>query len=258
MIQVIIYAVTLLLILLLLNSFLNHICGFDSSGNYSKVIEGTLTIVFLYLLIIALSGQSIMLNGIPFADKLDQYCSILNMYKEDFSVFLLECVELISLTFIISFVSNLIPSTFGGTGFTGKIIKNIIVILLGLLVNNYLIGAMKETTILSLVVMALQCFLSGAAISVTPAMLIGKCLKMHQDSSVVTFLVEKLPQTKIGRALSTSATNSLILVFSIMLFESQFGSTSLLVNQFTDIILMFSPLVIMLIGIRLIIKSITK
>ena len=59
----------LVIALLVFNSLLNHICGTDSSGEYSKVIEGTLTIAILYLVIIGLFGNSLVQIGIPFVDQ---------------------------------------------------------------------------------------------------------------------------------------------------------------------------------------------
>lgn len=65
MIQVIILSGGLVVLLLILNSFLNSVCGLDSSGNHGKVLEGTLTITILYLVIITLFGNQLMPDGIP-------------------------------------------------------------------------------------------------------------------------------------------------------------------------------------------------
>lgn len=117
---------------------------------------------------------------------------------------------------------------------------------------------MKKTVFFSWVLTALQCFLSGTALAMTPAMLIGNLLQLDPQNGVVSFLVKKLPQTKIGKAMSTAATNSIILIFVIMIFESQFGSVGDLMSQVPVLISLFAPLLIMIIGIRLMIKSVTK
>ncbi len=258
MIQVIILSCILVLVLLILNAFVNSICGFDSSGEYGKVLEGSLTIAVLYLVIIGLFGSSLSLQGIPFVDKLDNYKSLTEMFKNALGVFVIECAELISLTFVISFVSNVVPGSLGGSGYTGKIIRSIVVALVGIIVNNYFISLVKETVFFSWAVAALQCFLAGTSLVLTPAMLIGSLLKMDPDSGVVSFLIKQLPQTKVGKSLSTATTNSLLLVFVIMIFESQFGSLTDLLRQVPAVISLFAPVVIMIIGIRLMIKSITK
>ncbi len=133
-----------MIVLLILNLFLDSICGFDSSGNYGKALEGTLVIFVLYFVIIALFGNQLMPEGIPFVDKLDSYQSITFMFNDKRSVFILECTELISLTFIISLISNYIPSSFGGSSIAGKVIRCIILVLIGVIINNYFFIYCKE------------------------------------------------------------------------------------------------------------------
>lgn len=258
MIQVIILSGGLVVLLLILNSFLNSVCGLDSSGNHGKVLEGTLTITILYLVIITLFGNQLMPDGIPFVDQLDDYSSLTFMFRVSPSIFILECAELISLTFVISLISSFIPSGFGGAGITGKIIRSIVLVLVGVIANNYFLAIMKKSVFFSWALTALQCFLSGTALAMTPAMLIGNLLQLDPQSSVVSILVKKLPQTKIGKAMSTAATNSIVLVFVIMIFESQYGSIGDFMSQVPALISLFAPLFIMLIGIRLMIKSVTK
>lgn len=258
MIQVIVLSVILVLLLLVLNSFLNSICGFDSSGNHGKVLEGTLTIAILYFVIIYLFGNQLMPDGIPFVDQLDNYSSITFMFKDSPGIFILECTELISLTFVISLISSFIPSGFGGDGFTGKVIRSVVLVLIGVVANNYFLALMKQTVFFSWALVALQCFLSGTALVMTPAMLIGNLLQLDPESNIVSFLVKKLPQTKIGKALSTAATNSILLLFVIMIFESQFGSIGAFMSQIPALISLFAPTIIVIIGIRLVVKAVTK
>lgn len=258
LIQVIVLSVILVLLLLILNSFLNYICGVDSTGNYEKVLEGTLTIVVLYFIIISLFGGHVISNGIPFVDQLDYYSSITYMFKESSTVFISECAELISLTFVISLISSYIPSNLGGNGITGAIMRGIVLALVGILTNNYFISFVKETPIFSWALTALQCFFSGTALVLTPATIIGRMLKLSPKSEVVSFLIEKLPQTKIGKAMSTAVSNAILLVLVIMIFESQLGSVGDLMSQVPVLISLFAPLLIMIIGIRLMIKSVTK
>lgn len=258
MAQAIILSGVLVISLLILNSFLDSVCGLDSSGNHGKVIEGTLTIAILYLVIVGLFGKQLFSDGIPFVDQLDNYPSLISMFKDSRSVFILECTELISLTFVISLISSLIPSGFGGAGVTGKILRSIALVLAGIIANNYFLSIVKGTVFFSWGIKALQCFLSGTALVMTPAMLIGKLLQLDPQNGLVSFLVKKLPQTKIGKAMSEAATNSIVLLFIIMIFESQYGSISSLVVNVPDLISLFAPIVITIIGMRLMIKSITK
>ncbi len=258
MIQVITMSCVLILILIVLNAVLNSICGLESSGESGKVLEGSLTIVILYFVIIGLFGSTLSVEGIPFVDQLDYYKSLSDLFHNNLKVFILECTELISLTFVISYVSNIIPSGFGGTGYSGKIIRSIVVALVGILVNHYFLLIVKQTFVFSWAVTVLQCFITGTSLVLTPAMIIGRILKLDPENNVVSFLVKQLPQTKVGKALSTATTNSLTLIFVIMIFESQCGSLSSILGQTPVLISMVAPLLIMFIGIRIIIKSITK
>ena len=199
-----------------------------------------------------------MPDGIPFVDQLDNYSSITFMFKDSPGIFILECTELISLTFVISLISSFIPSGFGGDGFTGKVIRSVVLVLIGVVANNYFLALMKQTVFFSWALVALQCFLSGTALVMTPAMLIGNLLQLDPESNIVSFLVKKLPQTKIGKALSTAATNSILLLFVIMIFESQFGSIGAFMSQIPALISLFAPTIIVIIGIRLVVKAVTK
>lgn len=255
MIQIIALSVGLVISLFILNSFFDHVCGLDSAGNFSKALEGTLTIVFLYLIIIAVLGAQLMSNGIPFVDQLDDSQSLTALFREKPSVFILECAELISLTFLISFITSLIPGNFGGAGLTGTIIRKIVLVLIGIIANNYFLAIVRQTVFFSWGITALQCFFSGTALLMTPAVIIGNLLHLDAKSKIVLFLVQKLPQTKVGKAMSTSASNSILLVLVIMIFESQFGSIVSVLSELPVLIAYFGCIALMIIGIRLMIKA---
>lgn len=251
-------SVILVILLILLNSFLNYICGMDSSGNHGEVLEGTLTIVILYFVIISLFGNQLISVGIPFVDQLDHNSSFIFMFKDSPTVFVFECAQLISLTFVISLISSYIPSNFGGNGITGTVVRGIVLVLIGIVTNNYLLSLVKKTALFSWALTALQCFFSGTALILTPAAIIGKMLQLNPESEVVSFLIIKLPQTKAWKAMLTAASNAILLVFVIMIFESQFGNIGDFVSQVPVLFSLFAPLLIMLMGIRLMIKSVTK
>lgn len=258
LIQVIVFSAILVILLLILNSFLNYICGVNTSGNHGKVLEGALTIAILYFVIISLFGNHLISDGIPFIDQLDYYSSLSIMFREKPTVFVFECAELISLTFIISLISSYIPSGFGGNGITGTVIRGIVLVLIGVIVNNYIISLVKESALFSWALTAIQCFFSGTAMVLTPAIIIGKILQLDPKSEVVSFLVKKLPQTKVGKSMSAATSNAILFVLVILIFESQFGNISDFISQVPMLISLVAPIFIMLIGIRLMIKSVTK
>lgn len=178
------------------------------------------------------------------------------MFTNSKGVFCIECAELISLTFLISLISSYIPNSLGGNGFAGTAIRSIALVLIGVIANNYFLSMIYRTVIFSWAVTALQCFLSGTAITLTPAMMIGGLLKLESDNAFVAFLVKKLPQTKIGQALSKAVSDSLVMVGAVLLLESQFGSVTALVSQTPVLLSIIGIIVLELMGIRLLIKSI--
>ena len=258
MIRVIVSSCVLIITLLILNALFDSISGTGTNGEFGKVIEGTTTIVFLYFVIIGMFGSDLAIQGLPFVDKLDSYKSLTMMFKDRTFLFVIECAELISLTFVISFVSNVIPTGFGGSAYTGKIMRSIAVALIGVLINHYFISVIKKTVFFQYGMDALHCFFAGTSLVLTPAMLIGRLLDLDPESKIVAFLVKQLPQTKVGKALSTSTTNSLVFVFSIMIFESQFGNLSDVLQQVPSIISLFAPIVIMIMGFRIMFKAISR
>lgn len=255
MIQAIVLGAEMIIALIFINSLVEKTCGFDSSGEHKKVIEGTMIISLLYLIIIALFGENLKAEGIPFVDKIDNYSGFTDMYRENLLDFGVECAELISLTFVISLISNLVPTSIGDSGFAGKIVKSIILVLIGIIVNNYFLIIMKQTVFFSWTVTALQCFFSGTALIITPAMMIGSLLNMKPESKLVSFLIEKLPKTKIGQAISTATSNSLIFIVTLILFEKQFGSITSLMSQTPALIALFAPTIITIIGIKIMVKA---
>lgn len=254
----IISSITLLVLLLLLNAFINSIFGFDKNGQYGKVLEGSFTIGFLYLIIIQLFGNNLSMIEVPFIDKIYNYGSFTEMFKNERGLFAIECAELISLTFVIYLISDIISDSWIGSTFTGKVIRSIIVVLIAMLANHYFLITLKKTIFFYWSAIAIQCFFSGVSLTLTPAMVLGKLLNIEPESEIVSFLIKKLPETKVGKAISTATTNSVLLVLVVLILESQFGSMTTIVKQTPQMISLFIPIGIMLVGIRLIIKSAAK
>ena len=119
-------------------------------------------------------------------------------------------------------------------------------------------GPVQGTPVFEWALTALQCFLSGAALLITPAMVIGRMIGVSSDSGIVSFLVEKLPETGVGKALSSAATNSLLLVFVIMMCESQFGPLASYISLAPTLVNLLAPLILMLGAYRILFKTMLK
>ncbi len=258
MAQILVLSCGLIVAIIIINTFFSHISGIESEGQFGSVVEGILAIIILYVCIIELFGSDLSLTGIPFMGKLEEYKSIIEMYKRDMGGFAVECAKLISLTFVISLLSNIVSSSWGGNGYTGKIIRSIILVLGGLIANSYLLTIIQKTVLFDWSITALQCFFSGTALVLTPAMVLGKILGLDPKSSVVSFLVKKLPQTKIGKSISTATSDSLLFIFALMIFESQFGSLSTALQEVPVFISMLAPIIFITLGIKIMLKLISK
>ena len=256
--HLLILSVGLIFALFLINAIFNRLGGYTSAEEFGNVIYSTIVIGLFYLVILSVFSGPLKLKGIPFVAQLSTEKGLSELFKSSFGVFVLECLKLISLSFFMSFLSSLIPSSFGGQGITGKFLRSILLVLIGVLCNHFFISYAEDTPVFSWAASALQCFIGGTNLVLTPCMMIGQLLKLSPDHPVVSYLTEKLPQTKIGRAISTSTTNSLTFVFCLMLFESQCGSIGSVIGSLPSIIGMFAPSVIALIGISMIVRAIKK
>ncbi|MFR8872868.1 MAG: hypothetical protein ACLVHV_04965 [Oscillospiraceae bacterium] len=85
-----------------------HLCRNGYLGQFKTALEGALTIFLLYLLLLTLLNHTSFAQGIPFAGKSKSmwkpdWC----IHAEVFLVFVLECADWISLTFLIAILSGI-------------------------------------------------------------------------------------------------------------------------------------------------------
>lgn len=255
MVQALIMSVTMVVLVLALNAFFGRVAGVDSAEGASKVLEAAIIVFILYIVIVALFGSNLDSVGVPFLHVIEKGMGLSQFFNSDLGGFALECAKLISLVFVITLCSQYLPSGFGGDGLSGQLLRSIVLVMIGVVINHYVLTAAQDAPLFEWAVVALQCLLSGAALMVVPAQIVGRLAGISPESGFVSFLVDKLPETKLGKALSSAATNSLIMVFVIMVFESQFGPLSSMLAAAPTVIYTIGIILIMLIGYRIIIKS---
>lgn len=241
-----------------INAIIGRALGVDSAEGSSKVFEAVLIIFILYLVLVSLFGSNLEAAGVPFLHELERYSGLSEFFSQDPGGFVIECAKLISLVFVINLVSQLVPSSLGGEGLGGQALRSFVLVLAGLFVNHYVLVAVQGTPAFEWALTALQCFLSGAALLITPAMVIGRMIGVSPDSGIVSFLVEKLPETGVGKALSSAATNSLLLVFVIMMCESQFGPLASYISLTPTLVNLLAPLILMFGAYRILFKTMLK
>lgn len=259
MLQIIISGGCMILILLLLNAFISSICGSTPYSESGKVFEGVLIVIVLYFVFLTLYGGDLNValsrQGIPFLDKLENYANLQDMFQNGMPDFLMECVELISLLFVMNLISAVIPGNVGGNGWAGIIIGKMVLVIGGVIVNGVFLDYVGKTPVFQWGVVALQCFLSGTAVVITPAMILGKILKLDPKNAIIAFLIKELPETKAGQALSIAVTNSLVLVFGLMVLESQFGSLKGMIHLLPLLLSTGAVFFLYLVGIRVLIRA---
>lgn len=136
------------------------------------------------------------------------------------------------------------------------ITSRLILVLVGVLVNCFVVSFVYESQIYKWALTALQCVLSGVAIVVTPTMLIGQLLGMNPSNTALAYAIDQLPHTAVGQAFTSAVSRTAVLMLGLMIFESQCGPLSGMLNFGIQIVYAIAPIVIACIGISIMLKSI--
>lgn len=247
MFAVLSFSVVTLVALFAVTALLEFVGG--NRKKASGIMDGVLAIGIAGIFVAELLGEGGMSAEVPFASQLDAYPSLTSLFLGDLGAFVLECSKLISLMFVISLVSEFVPEGFGGGGTAGKILRSVMLAVIGLGANHFVYAAVAQAPLFGWGLTALQCFLAGAAVLVTPTMILGRLLHLPEGSGVASFLAERLPETKLGKALTMSASNAITFLVMVMLFESQFGSVTSFMRGIPFLLAPIAVIVIMMMGV---------
>lgn len=254
--DIILTVIVMVLALVFLNALFFKMAGSDDYG-FDKVIEGLIAVMILYLVIIACFGDFINIKGLPFVDQLENFAGIHDIYANDKTLFFTECAELVCLLFVISLISQYIPKT-GGNGLDGKIIVGILTLGCGVILNNYLVTWSKSNSTWEILLKAVQCAIAGTAVLNIPVSLVAHFMGTSSEDSFASFIANHLSKTKVSKALTASVTNAAVLTGGLMVLENQMGSLNGLLASAPALLELGGTIVLMIVGIRLMIKSISR
>lgn len=251
MVQIMGSVFVLLMVMILCNVVATKWYGDKTQRTGAAETFGACVIIgIIYCVFVSLYGFSggvpVLKYGIPFADKLDVYGSITAIFKFSKSAFVFSSVELFTLTFIMTFLIKLIPDSFGGEGFSGMILAKLLVLFVGIIINGFLIETIKNEKFFTILITTIECFLCGGSFTLTPIMIVSNIFHLDPSNIVVSYIVYKLPETKIGKCMSSSVINTIVFITFIIIIEKKYGSVLNIVTLSYTLFAAFLPILVFL------------
>lgn len=221
-------------------------------GKGGQIIVNCITVMVLFLLIvqlfnIGLPEDSIFATGLPLLQSVDRYGSVKEVLIQAPWVFALDFVELVALTLVINWVSNIF--SFPNAGLWGKIVSRIAIVLLGILVYGIFMDFVKENIVIKWCVYCVECLITGGSILYTPVMIVASITGLKRDNAANSYILSEFPKTSIGRAISTAITSSVVFVAFLLVVESQYGSVAKVLDGTVEMFESWGAIAVMLMGI---------
>lgn len=255
MLSIIVYLVFMVLLLVAFDGLMAYVTGEISRGD--RIISSFITILILYTIIMFIMGSGanggFISDGIPFVSIMNKETTLLSIMHNQLGLFITETAELISLFFLISFIEKLLPAN--NTNISLMITSRVILVLVGIIINCVFVSFVYESQIYKWALTVLQCTVSGVAIIATPAMIIGQLLGMNPSNTALAYAIDQLPHTAVGQAFTSSVSRTAVLMLGLMIFESQCGPLSGMLNLGIQLIYAIAPIIIACIGISIMLKS---
>ena len=89
-------------------------------------------------------------------------------------------------------------------------------------------------------------------------MLIGQMLGIDPENRVLAYAIEQLPHTAVGQAFSSAVSRTAVLILGLMIYESQCGPLSGMIDLGIQLVYAIAPIVIVCIGISILLKSVFR
>lgn len=242
--------------LAVLFGFLCSITGEGKKGNL--IIVNCVTAIVLYMLVIQLfnsgvSEGSVFASGIPLVNNLEKYKNVLAYVTDAPLAFALDFVELVTLTLLINWISNLF--SFENAGFAGTVVSRIIIVLAGIIAYGFFMDAIRENIIIKWCVYCVECIITGGSILYTPILMLSFITGLKKDNMALTFLIEQFPKTSIGKAITTAITSSVMFVVFMVVLETQYGSMYKILEGTLESVEAYGGILVMIIGIYIVLNS---
>lgn len=232
-------------------------------GNGGQIVVNCVTVLILFLAIVELFNVELPQNsffqtGLPLLGSVDQYGSVKAVIEKAPSIFALDFVELVTLNVIINWVSNIF--SLPNAGLAGKIVSKIIIVMIAILVYGAFMSVVKENVVFKWCVYSVECLITGGSVLYTPMMLISSLtgLKRKDQQEVNKFILSEFKKTNISKAISAAITSSVVFVAFLLMLERQRGSIQNVLGDAIEVFETFGAAVIMMMGIYITIKVVSK
>lgn len=246
----------IMLAFIVLFSIICFVTGDEAKGN--SLILNTVTTMIFYGVIVSVynlegSGNSIFKSALPMMTGIDQYGTVLAFVKAAPNQFALDFVELVTLSMIISCISNLI--SFQSAGVFGKILSRIILIFAGITLYGIVMDSISDNKVIKWGVYAIEAFITMGSIAYTPLMLAANITGLKHQNWLLIYLVNEFPKCKFGKAVSAAMSSVVMFLVLIVILESQYGSIKFILRGSTAMLENMGGVVVMCMGFYAILGS---
>lgn len=226
------------------------ITGEDAKG--VTIITNTVTAMILYAVILSVfnfdgTGNGVFSSAIPMIKGLERYDSVLAFVKNAPGDFAKSFVELVTLSLIISYVSNLL--SFQSAGAFGKITSRIILVFAGIIMYGAVMDSISENVVIKWCVYAVESFITIGSIAYTPLMLAANLTGLKHDNWLLIYLINALPKCKLGKAISAAISSVIMFLVLAVILENQYGSIKYILRGGTAILETMGGIVVMCMGL---------
>lgn len=248
-----------IIILAILFGVLCNITGEEKKG--TVIVVNCITAIVLYALVLELFNGGlptggVIKSGLPLVSNVEKAGSVRQYFANSPAPFALDFVELVSLTLMINWVSNIF--SFENAGFVGKVTSRIIIVLGGIIVYGFFMDFVRDNVVIKWCVYCVECIITGGAVLYTPILMLSFITGLKKDNMILTYIIKQFPSTSIGRAISTAITSSVMFLLLMIVLETQYGSVCSIMQGTVETMQTWGGVIVMIIGIYMIVNSIKR
>lgn len=195
-------------------------------------------------------------GGIPYLDKIADYGSLRGLFEMDPFSAAISFLDSVILSATISAL-DLLPLTQGSAAGKGNIMvglfTRVVLALISLCLLNFVI---KETAAYHWVVSLTGLLISAVSLGTLPLTLVPLLRRYRPSGLELSSVVLLLSRSRLVGILRDAFFKAIVYVFGLYLLEEKFGSVADSLSFFSVLAVAFGPLLVILIGIVLLLKSV--
>lgn len=200
--------------------------------------------------------ESVFSYALPFVMGVMKYGSVSNFFGNATGEFALAFVELVTLLLIVNWASGWLNLKEGGL--VGLLISKFVIFFAGCIGYGFFMEFVGGNVVFQWFVYAVECIITGSAILYTPALLLSTYLNIKEGTFLSTYILSILPETSLGKAISTSVSTAIASLIAIAALETQSGSITNVLSGTLDAIKSFGGCIVLIFGLYFIVRSVTK